>query len=940
MHVVFEESGTFKTAEILSESDTSLQVSLDSGRRIKIKANQVALRFQAPAPADLWESAQRVAESLDIDFLHACAPTDEFQADSFAKEVFGEKFGAVERFGLMLALHAAPMYFYRKGRQTYRAAPAETLAAAKATMAKREEMARQQAALVEAIVSGEGLPESIASQALDLLVAPDRQSMNFKALEQAAHRLQVSVESLLMGRGALPSAYGLHRARFIQECFGGEPRMDIDSAVLERLESQRAALVEQLPQASAHAYSIDDASTTEVDDAFSLTPLEEGSVRVGVHIAAPGLLIEFGDEIAAGARERASTAYFPGEKFTMLAPAVVGLVSLDAGRWNPAVSLYIDFDSQGHRIAHYSKVERVWVDANIRHGDWEALLEPGASGDASAIPWQGLHTLARLAQALRADREQVRGRPEPKNRVDFQFDVEWDQGRLDSKRWGWGRPMLSQRRRGSALDVLVSEFMILTNVTWGETLALGQRPGMYRCQSMGRVRMQTQPGPHQGLGVSSYAWSTSPIRRYADLVNQWQLLGILGHGRSPFRMGDAQLFADLAHFDGRYDRYAEFQSRMERYWSLRWLGLESGLSEESWDALSAAKPLREMGSLTRHDGVVRLARVPTTVRIPEWASLAAGSQVELDLLRFDALSLEIEARPVRVVEQSQLESYAVLGDPIDHSRSPAIHSAFADQTDQAIRYQAIQVRSEELEQRLDELANQGYLGLNLTVPLKEHVIALAKRRGWEISERARQAGAANTLIRSVEGWRCENTDGVGLVSDLHELLGADGLRGQSVLLIGAGGAARGVVGPLLQAGVERIVLANRTPGKAQAIADEIDPKSIRAIDLKLLELPEDADGHPWPAIVINATSGSLQGHGLVIAPEIFLRALLVLDMMYSANETVFLKQAREAGATRRVDGLGMLVGQAAESFSHWRGIRPDTAVVKEAIRASMNEEIE
>jgi shikimate dehydrogenase len=405
-------------------------------------------------------------------------------------------------------------------------------------------------------------------------------------------------------------------------------------------------------------------------------------------------------------------------------------------------------------------------------------------------------------------------------------------------------------------------------------------------------------------------------------------------------MGDAQLFADLAHFDGRYDRYADFQSRMERYWSLRWLGLESGLAGESWDAVLASKSLKEMGSLTRHDGVVRLVRVPATVRIPEWANLAAGSRVEVDLLRFDALSLEIEARPVRVVEQSQLDSYAVLGDPIDHSRSPAIHSAFAEQTDQAIRYQALQVRPEELEQRLDALADQGYLGLNLTVPLKEHVIALAKRRGWEISERARQAGAANTLIRSLEGWRCENTDGVGLVADLHEILGADGLRGQCVLLIGAGGAARGVVGPLLEAGVEQIVLANRTLGKAQAIANEVNPNSIRAVDLRSLAAPQDADSRPWPAIVINATSGSLQGQGLVIASEIFFHALLVLDMMYSADETPFLKQAREAGATRRVDGLGMLVGQAAESFTHWRGVRPETAAVKEAIRASMNEEVE
>ncbi len=976
MYCFFEDAGQYRAGRILSKADTSLQLELQSGRRVKIKQAACLLEFSGPEPEAFLAQAQSQAEALDPDFLWQCAPQDDFTFTDFAQEVYGAGASVLEQASLALALHAAPMYFYRRGKGVFRPAPQEALQAALAGAERKRLAAEAQARMEETIIGGtEPLPPEITSQALTLLIRPDKQSLAYKALESAAHQLQTTPARLLLGRGALPSAYALHRARFLSEALAHPHTTAPEGLDIAALAQRKAALLESLPQAAAPAFSIDDADTFEVDDAFSLVPLyaeasdldkagqTQTGWRVGIHIAAPGLLIEPASALAQWARDRASTVYFPGEKITMLPPEAIALASLDAGQRVPAVSLYIDFSLSGQRLRQTSLVETIQIAQNIRHGAWEDLfqtmadaqqaagqtsvsLAPHAQADSppSALPWEGLLPLYQLAHSLRKAREAVRGKPEPTGRTDFQLTVRWHddpQARL----LGLGDPEIGLRRRGSALDILVSEFMIATNVAWGEALALAQLPGVYRCQTMGRVRMQTSPGPHQGLGVSHYAWSTSPLRRYSDLINQWQLLAVLGQRRPVFRQADASLFADLAHFDACYDRYAEFQTQMERYWSIRWLGQQAGLTTESWTRAPHQPPMIEQAVAGR-EGNFRLRRAPAQVRLTDWADLAPGTEVTLELLSADALEIQITARGKEVLQEKPLDRYAVLGFPVHHSRSPTIHRAFAQQSDEALRYETIEVQPEALAETLTRLAQEGYRGLNLTIPLKEVAFALAGEKGWPISPRAQLAGAVNTLIRDAASgqWKADNTDGIGLVRDLQRLLAQDTLAGLDVLILGAGGATRGLIGPFRQAGIGRIVLANRSLEKAADLAQQMNTHnaaasalggdSVTALSLATLSSATMPDGTAWPSLVINATAASLQGVALPLHPEIFARSRLVVDLMYGPKAQPFLDQARAAGASRCADGLGMLVEQAAESYFLWTGQKPETGPVLDTLLGS------
>ena len=947
--VFFEESGGLKLGLVISSASGSDQVSLSTGRRVKVKANQILVRFEVSDESQLdpfLQQAQSVADELDPDFLWQCAPSDVFTADAFAPEVFGQQVLSTELVGLILALHQAPMYFYRKGKGQFKTAPPEALQAALAGAAKRAALAEQEQAFTEALLDGQ-CPDEIAQQAMALLIKPDKQSVAFKALSAAAHQSQVTPAALLMRLGVVESAYALHLSRFMAECFPGGREHDAHGEDLARLQDRLTALSQSLPRATMPAYSIDDEATTEVDDAFSCEALDHGGWRVGIHIAAPGALLAPDDPLARSARDRASTVYFPGDKITMLPAPVIALASLDEAGWRPAVSLYVEFDAKGERLSHATRFEMVQISRNIRYGDWEddlsVAVDPSAPPEARALaqsrlPWADLTTLHHLALASRARREAVRGRPEPTARLDYGIRLAW-QDHPRATTLALAKVDIQTRQRGSALDLLVSEFMILTNVTWGETLALGQLPGVYRCQSMGRVRMQTTPGPHQGLGVSHYAWSTSPLRRYSDLVNQWQLLSILGHGRPAFKGGDANLFADVAHFDAVYDRYAEFQSSMERYWTGRWFGQQLGLSSEAWQTAQVEPANTMLAVATRTESVVRLRAAPAVLRLA-LTSVPPGTELEVAVTGFDPLDISLQGKVIRIMQTDSVVRYAVLGDPIAHSKSPFIHQAFAEQTGLAIDYQAIRVPPEELTERLSLLHDQGYAGLNLTVPHKHLAYDLAVSQQWPMSTLASQAGAVNTLIRTDQGWQADNTDGLGLLTDVLRSLEQPDLSGLRLLMIGAGGAAAGVLGPLATAGLSAVTVVNRTLDKAQVLVDRLSVAhpavSWQADGLQSLSPGANRCDQAFD-LVINASSASLQGQALEIAPGIFSRARLVVDMMYGAQPTAFMQQASHAGAQLVTDGLGMLVEQAAEAFERWQGQRPETLPVLQACRQALIE---
>ena len=268
--------------------------------------------------------------------------------------------------------------------------------------------------------------------------------------------------------------------------------------------------------------------------------------------------------------------------------------------------------------------------------------------------------------------------------------------------------------------------------------------------------------------------------------------------------------------------------------------------------------------------------------------------------------------------------YAVVGNPISHSKSPRIHSLFAQQTGENLEYTAIQAPENEFAGVVTGFFERGGLGLNVTVPFKEEAWKLSERR----TERAEKAGAANTLFMDSEKLlTADNTDGVGLVADLVKNHGVN-LTGARILILGAGGAVRGVLGPLLHQMPASLMIANRTVSKAQGLVLLFaDDAGQTAVDACGFETP----GEPFD-VIVNGTSASLQGDLPPLSDAVISPETLVYDMMYSLEATPFNQWALDKGAKKVFDGLGMLVEQAAESFRVWRGISPDTAGVIDELR--------
>jgi exoribonuclease-2 len=627
MNLFFEESGDFKAGTVLSQQGEAYQVELASGKRSKIKAKDVLLQFAAPTPTDLLTQAQAIAQEIDLDFLWEVAGEEEFGFAELGTEYFGHAPLPHEAAGLLIRLHAAPVYFYKKGRGRYKAAPLASLQAALAGIEKKKQQALVQAQYVDELKAGK-LPEAFKPLALQLLFKPDKNGIEFKALDAACKELQTTPQRLMLSTGGLASPKDLHYAKFLFEFFpkgSGFPEISIPAAPVG------------LPLADVQAFSIDDVTTTEIDDALSVVTLADGKVRIGIHIAAPALGIKRDDAIDAMARQRMSTVYMPGEKITMLPDPLVAAFTLDAGKPCPALSLYATLDpSDWSVLATETRAELVPIAANLRHNDLDALVTEEAlaanSGEYPhkadiAVLWQWVQV---LEQGRMAKRESFGLRPEQNNRVDFNFYVEDDV------------VTIARRKRGAPLDKIVAELMIFANSTWGKFMADHGVPGIYRAQGGGgggwaakmQVRMVTHAAPHQGLGVDQYAWSTSPLRRYTDLVNQWQILACLEHGvaaplAAPFKPRDADLFAIVSAFDSAYSGYADFQSGMERYWCLRWLAQEQA---------------RQVDAVVLKDEVLRLVDIPLVIRLPGMPQIARGLQVKLDLLRWDELDLTVEAR--------------------------------------------------------------------------------------------------------------------------------------------------------------------------------------------------------------------------------------------------------------------------------------------------------
>jgi len=619
MNVFYEEDGDFKVASVMSETDASLQVESTSGKRSKIKAANVLLRFEGSLSGFL-EAANVEAASLDIEFLWECCGEPEFSFEHLAIEYYGVKPTSVQSAATAIKVHSAPVYFYRKGKGKYKAAPAETLKLALAAVERKKQQALQISEWVLQL-NQNIYPEAFANKADALIYDPDKSSIEWKAIEEAAHSTGRLTLSVLFEAGLIKSAHDYHLGAFLREMF----KDGTDFPVFDPVK-----LPKDLPKAHAIAFSIDDATTTEIDDAFSVETLSNGNTRVGIHIAAPAFGVTVDSPLDAAVMKRLSTVYMPGHKITMLPEAVIQPFSLNAGETKPTLSLYCEVTPTFEVLGLETLVEQIEVADNLRHDSLEPYFNEDNLAENNGHPyWPQLKFLHGFAESLEAARGKADPNREPQ--IDYNFYV------MD------GIVSIVARKRGSPMDKLVAELMIYANATWGGMLKDAGLAGVYRAQTGGKVFMTSEATPHQGLGVAQYAWSTSPLRRAVDLVNQRQIISMINEIEPTYVPQGGNLQTFMRDFETTYNAYSEFQTRMERYWCLQYL-IQEQLTEVK------ATVWRE--NLVRIDGMFFITKVPSLpLGLPE---LKAGTKVLLEIKHIDTLLMELNCKFKQLIETDEI----------------------------------------------------------------------------------------------------------------------------------------------------------------------------------------------------------------------------------------------------------------------------------------------
>jgi len=649
MYALFEDAGKFLTGRILSEAESSAQIELESGKRLKAKSANILLKFEKPTPSVLMAEATALSATIELDLAWEFAPEDEFSFQELAQEYFSDNATLAQQTAALISLFQAPHYFRRSGKGKFKKASADVLQQALAAIDKKKLI--QQQIETWALALGEGsCPEPIAAQLYKILFKPDKNAAEYKAVVEASRATHLAPLALLQKAGAITSAYEFHWQRFLFDNFPkgiGFPSLE-------------APLIKDaLPKSTAQAYSIDDSQTTEIDDALSVQGLGTEEVIVGIHIAAPALALTPGHAIDHIARQRLSTVYMPGNKITMLPDHVVQSYTLQEGRDCPAVSLYLRVNEKTLEIlGSETRLESVFIAANLRHDVLDDVVTEAwlanpatklpAGKDIPHMPHAQLAFLYRLAQHRKAQREVVRGKPENFNRPDYNFRVNTQE---DQAPKGDERVEISQRHRGAPLDLMVAEAMILANSTWGQWLSDLGVPGIYRSQASllpgVKVRMGTKALPHAGIGVPCYAWSTSPLRRYTDLVNQWQIIACAQHGNTaalaaPFKPKDVDLFSIISGFEAAYSSYNGYQSSMERFWTLQYLQQNAIVEVEA----------TIFKSFEGEPPIARADNLPLVLPVTGSGNLPRGTRVLLRISGIDNISLDVHGQFIEVLQDA------------------------------------------------------------------------------------------------------------------------------------------------------------------------------------------------------------------------------------------------------------------------------------------------
>src|SRR5574343_37433 len=379
MYALFDDAGKFLAGRVMSEADSSMQIELDSGKRVKVKAANVLLRFDKPQPAELVSSAQAQAAGIDLDLAWEFAPEGEFGFGDLARDYFSASAGPELQAAMLFTLFEAPHYFRRAGKGQFKKAPEETVKAALLAIERKAQQAAQIEAWATELAAGT-CPAPITEQLYRILFRPDKNAPEYKAVVEAAKRSQRAPLDLLSAAGAIASPYQFHWKRFLYEQFPkgtGFPAL------------QAPEIKDELPLSPVQAFSIGDSATTEIDDALSVQGLGTGTIVFGVHIAAPGLAIQPDSPVDKVARDRFSTVYMPRWKPTMLPDEVVQVYTLTEGRDCPAVSLYVTLDEATLAVKRSeTKLERVPIKSNLRHDKLDNVITEATLSGAEPATYE------------------------------------------------------------------------------------------------------------------------------------------------------------------------------------------------------------------------------------------------------------------------------------------------------------------------------------------------------------------------------------------------------------------------------------------------------------------------------------------------------------------------------------------------------------------------
>ena len=584
---------------ISSEKKYSVVKELDGKSDKKIKNDNLVLSFEAKN-ANIVEQITALQTEIDLELLWELSEDQESWSWLELVQLYFAEGEISQQLALFLAIEVPEIYFSYLGEHKFKRCSAEEIGTRKLQIQRQQEYQHKFDTLYNTLLQLQAPEWKI--DPLNLVNKPDKNSLEYKVASKVAKDLKISLLELLFKLGYISSVEELLVTSFNKHYFPQGTQLP-DLAINDH--SADIPL-----NAELKVFSIDDALTTEIDDAFSIQTTGDGWI-IGVHISAPSL----NPELLSIASERLSTVYYPGNKITMLPENVISHYSLDQGKQLPVVSIYFTIDHEFTITNTESKLEQVLISDNLRTDNLEQYFNSENLQLEHGYPYESeLKLLHKFALKL----EELRGRSSVNQlQVDYNFSFTDD-----------GKIAIKPRLRGNPIDKLVSELMILANCSWGRMLTNAFIPAIYRVkQPMLPVVMTLTPNSHTGLNVDYYTWASSPLRRAVDLVNQSQIISLLQKTKA-LTPTDFALANVVENFDETYSAYLKFQDSLERYWSLRYLEQEN---------------ITQIKATFTYRNNVQLDGVPITLDLSAHTKAKpAGTEVILSLDKFNFVNQTFE----------------------------------------------------------------------------------------------------------------------------------------------------------------------------------------------------------------------------------------------------------------------------------------------------------